>query len=302
MKVLITGAASPRGRLIATHLAGLGHAVVGIDREAWAEPPPSISFRRLDHRKRGFDELMRREGFEGIVHLAVHAGFRLPPAERHRLNLEGTQTVVQLAAEHGVKKLVVASHASVYGALPDNPYFMTEDAPPSVGRALPEMQDLVTADLLASAAMWQKPELSIAVLRPVHSLGPTSRDVLAALLRRRRFPMVLGFDPMIQIMHEEDLARAFGLALTSDARGVFNVGGPGELPLSVLAAEAGAKPVRIPEPLYGIFRGTMPFLYFPVGAIEFLKHPCLIDDSRFRRATGFTPAKSLRETLASAHA
>ena len=60
-----------------------------------------------------------------------------------------------------MKKLVVASHAAVYGALPDNPYFMTEESPPSVGRAFPEMQDLVTADLLASAAMWQHPDMEI---------------------------------------------------------------------------------------------------------------------------------------------
>jgi UDP-glucose 4-epimerase len=297
MRVLVTGAGGPRGRLIAQRLMREGHQVVGIDVEPWPDPPPELSFHRLDHRKRGFEELMRHERFDGIVHLAVHAGFRLSPGERHRLNLEGTQAIVQLAAEHGVRKLVVASHASVYGALPDNPYFMTEEAPPSVGRAFPEMQDLVTADLLASAAMWQKPSLAIAVLRPVHSLGPTSRDVLAALLRRPRFPMVLGFDPMVQVMHEEDLARAFGLALGSDVRGVYNVAGPGEVPLSVLASRAGRRPLRIPGPLFSVFRGTLPFVYFPMGAIEFLKHPCLIDDARFRRDTGYRPSKSLRETI-----
>jgi UDP-glucose 4-epimerase len=297
MKVLVTGAAGPRGRQICRQLLAEGHGVVGVDRDAWPDCPTGLEMLALDHRKRGFEELIRRGEFEALVHLAVHAGFRLPPAERHRLNLEGTGKVIALAASQGVRKLVVASHASVYGALADNPHFMTEDAPPSVGRAFPEMQDLVTADLLASAAMWKHPSLSIVVLRPVHALGPTSRDVLAALLRKRWVPTVLGFDPMIQVMHEDDLARAFVVAVNSGVRGVFNVTGPGELPLRVLVAECGAQAVPVPSAMFGLIRGRFGFPDFPAGALDFLKHPCLIDGGRFRADTGFAPAVGLRETV-----
>ncbi|HZO14249.1 MAG TPA: NAD-dependent epimerase/dehydratase family protein [Polyangiaceae bacterium] len=302
MKVLVTGAASPRGRLVIAHLHAQKHEVVGIDTESWPDPPSGVKLHVLDIRKRGFEDLMRRQRFDAVVHLAVHAGFRLPPAERHRLNLEGTGKVVELAAEHGVKQLVVASHASVYGALPDNPYFMTEDAPPQVGRSFPEMQDLVTADLLASSAMWKHPKLSIVVLRPVHSLGPTSRDVMAQLLRRKRFPTVLGFDPMIQVMHESDLARAFGVALQNGARGVYNVTGPGEVPLSVLIEEAGARAMPVPELVLALVIGRFGLPEAGSGALDFLKHPCLVDGSRFREATGFEPERSLRETVRSMRA
>jgi UDP-glucose 4-epimerase len=297
MKVLVAGAAGPRGRQLCRLLIDAGHRVVGVDRELWPDAPAGLELLALDHRKRGFEELVRRGSFDAIVHLAVHAGFRLPPAERHRLNLEGTGRVIALAAEHGVKKLVVASHASVYGALPDNPCFMTEDAPPSVGRAFPEMQDLVTADLLASSAMWKHPDLEIVVLRPVHALGPTSRDVLAALLRKSYVPTVLGFDPMIQVMHEDDLARAFVSALTPGLRGVFNVTGAGELPLRVLVSEVGAQAVPVPSVMFGVIRGRFGFPDFPPGALDFLKHPCLIDGARFRAATGFAPQHGLRETV-----
>jgi UDP-glucose 4-epimerase len=300
MQVLVTGAAGPRGRLICQHLAGLGHAVSGIDTEPWPDAP--VAFQRLDHRKRGFEELLRRQRFDAVVHLAVHAGFRLPPAQRHRLNLEGTGRVIQLGAEHGVGKLVVASHASVYGALPDNPYFMTEDAPPSVGRAFPEMQDLVTADLLAGAAMWKHPSMEIVVLRPVHVLGPTSRGVLAGMLRRRLLPVVLGFDPMMQVMHEADEAEALACAIKPGVRGVFNVTGPGELPLSVVVREAGSRAVPLPEALLGLALGRFGLPHVAHGAMEFLKHPCLIDGARFQAATGFAPRHGLRETLRSMQA
>jgi UDP-glucose 4-epimerase len=299
MRLLITGAGSPRGRLITEHLMGLGHNVVAVHSEPWPNPPEGLELHALDHRKRGFEELMRHQAFEAIVHLALHAGFTLPTHRRYRLNLEGTGKVIALAAEHRVRKLVIASHASVYGALPDNPYFMTEDAPPSVGRSFPQMQDLVTADLLASAAMWKHPDVEIVVLRPVHSLGPTSRDVLAQLLRRDRVPTVLGYDPMLQVMHEEDLAQAFGCSLFSGVKGVYNVTGAGELPLSVLIEQAGATNLPVPEPLLSLVLGRFGLPDVPAGAIEFIKHPCLIDGERFREATGYEPQRTLGETVRS---
>jgi len=299
VKVLVTGVAGPRGRKLATHLLGHGHDVVGVDTDRWSSPPDGLAVHRLDHRKRDFENLVRTGGFDGIVHLAVHAGFRLPPAERHRLNMEGTGKVIQLAVKHGAKKLVVSSHAVVYGALPDNPYFMTEDAPPRLGRSLPQMQDLVTADLLASTAMWKHPELELVVLRPVHTLGPTSRGVFAQLLRRRRVPTVLGFDPMVQVIHEDDLAAAFGLALADGLRGVYNVTGSGALPLSALVEGAGCHAMPLPGGLFHLVRGLFGLPHVVAGAVDFLKHPCLVDGERFRAATGFEPVHSLRATVES---
>ncbi len=297
MRVLVTGAGGPRGRQVSSHLLALGHDVTGVDTESWPNSPDSLRFERLDHRKRGFEELMRHGDFEGIVHLAVHAGFRLPRAERHRLNMEGTGKIIELAAEYQVSKLVVASHASVYGALADNPYFMTEQAPPRVGRGFPEMQDLATADLMIGAAMWQHPEIEMVVLRPVHSLGPTSRGAMATLLRRGRFPTILGFDPMVQVIHEQDLADAMACALFSGIRGVFNITGPGEVPLSVLIREAGCRAIPMPESLFFFVRGRLGMPHVPAGALAFIKHPCLINGSRFRDETAWEPKHSLSETL-----
>jgi UDP-glucose 4-epimerase len=293
----VTGAAGPRGRQLVQELVAGGHAVVGVDRESWPAPPSGVELHRLDHRKRDFEELMRHGSFDAIVHLAVHAGFRLSPSERHRLNVEGTGKVITLAASHGVPRLVVASHAAVYGALADNPLFMTEDAPPAVGRSFPQMQDLVTTDLLAGAAMWKHPGLEVVVLRPVHALGPTSRGVLAELLRRPRFPMVAGYDPMVQIIHELDVARAMAAAtIEPGLRGIYNVTGPGEIPLAVLVREAGARALPLPEMAFALLGGRFGLPSVFDGAIDFLKHPCLIDGARFREATGFAPAHGLRET------
>lgn len=300
MRVLVTGAAGPRGRQITAALSSFGHDVVGVDTEAWVGVPEHVDFHRLDHRKRGFEELLRHAELDAIVHLAVHAGFRLDAAARHRLNLEGTTRVLDLGRMHGINRIVIASHAAVYGALPDNPLFMTEDAPPRVGRSFPEMQDLVTADLLATTSMWKHPELSVVVLRPVHALGPTARGALTSMLRRDVFPMVLGYDPMMQIIHELDLADAFAMSIEPRVeRGVYNVTGPGELPLSVLAREAGTRPLPVPEMAMKLLPGHLGLPAVRTGALDFLKHPCLIDGSHFRELSGFVPQRDLTETARS---
>lgn len=300
MRVLVTGAAGPRGRQIVQALIDQSHEVLAVDREPWPAAPPLVAFHQLDHRKRGFEDLLRHEALDAIVHLAVHAGFRLSAGERHRLNLEGTGRILELGSAHGIERLVVASHAAVYGALPDNPLFMNEDAPPRVGRSTPEMQDLVTADLLATTSMWKHPELSVVVLRPVHALGPTARGALVTMLRRKYFPMVLGYDPMVQVIHERDLAEAFALAVEPRVeRGVYNVTGPGELPLSVLAKEAGARPLPLPEMILERMPGHLGVPDVPSGALDFLKHPCLVDGGRFSALSGFRPQHSLPETARS---
>jgi UDP-glucose 4-epimerase len=113
---------------------------------------------------------------------------------------------------------------------------------------------------------------------------------------------MMGFNPMMQFIHEEDVAEAVALALQTGAHGVFNVAGPGAVPVKVAIRETGGTAVPIPEPLARavfsrLFRlGLYPT---PAGAIDFLKYPCTVDGSAFARATGFTPLFSLEDVFAS---
>ena len=63
----------------------------------------------------------------------------------------------------------------------------------------------------------------------------------------KRVPMVLGFDPLFQFLHEDDMVRAILLTLEKRPRGVYNVAGPQPLPLSRVVREAGRVPVPLPE-------------------------------------------------------
>jgi UDP-glucose 4-epimerase len=126
--------------------------------------------------------------------------------------------------------------------------------------------------------------------------------MISSYLRERRVPTVMGFDPMMQFIHEEDLSEAIERVVDHRLQGVFNVTGPGEVPLRTAIREAGGEPWSIPESILRplsqrLFR--MGLTAYPSGAIDFLKYPITLSGERFADATGFQPLHGLKETLQS---
>lgn len=298
-RVIVTGASGSFGRVAVRWLASRGHEVTAVDLRDDANLPTGVELHRLDVRKRGFEDLVRRTQPDALIHLAMVRRFGRGAEERYRINVEGTARVFEVGRAAGVRHMVFVSRATVYGALPDQPQFVTEDHPPAAGRTFPEIQDLIAADLYIGTMLWRHPSIETVLLRPVNVLGPTVRTLLNRYLSRPRVFTVLGFDPMQQVIHENDLGLAFEYALESGLRGVFNVTGPGEVPLHVLIDEAGARAIPLPEPLIHLVKGRLGFPEIPRGALDYLKYACTVDGSRFREATGFEPAHGLVETLRS---
>jgi UDP-glucose 4-epimerase len=306
-KVLVTGIASGQGQLVARKLLRRqhGYQVVGVDRTPWEGRPRGVTMALADLRKRKFEDVIRRERPDVIVHLASVRHFKSHPALRHEVNVNGTKRLLDFAISHGAKQVIIWSSSYVYGALPENPYYMDESFPLNSSRTYPEMRDLAEMDMLATAYLWRFPDIDITVLRPVNVLGYHVRSAIGRYLRAERVPTVLGFNPMLQFIHEDDLAEAIVLAIESHTRGVFNVVGPGAVPLHVAIRETGSRPMPLPEfivrpAIQQLFRwGVYPF---PPRAIDFAKYQCTLDGTRFRDACGFTPRFSLGETFAAVRA
>jgi UDP-glucose 4-epimerase len=231
-----------------------------------------------------------------VVHLATVAQTSLKTEEELRLNLSNTRAVFDACHRHDVSQIVFVGRHTFYGAAADAPLYHTEDEPPLEVGSFPQLADLVAADLYAGSAFWRFPEMATAVLRVVYALGPSHRGTLAGILDRRYIPAVLGFDPLIQFIHEDDAAAAIALALEKKLRGVFNVAGPPPLPLSVLAHLVGRHFIPLPEPLFrfALGRGLSPL---PAAAVNHLKYPVIVDDRAFRKATGFTPTRDALEVV-----
>jgi UDP-glucose 4-epimerase len=299
--VLVTGIAGNLGRVLAK-LLHTETRVVGIDRRAFTGKPKDIAHYVVDLRKARAEEAFRRNRVGAVIHMAIAHDPRLPRAEAHSFNVIGTHKLMELCARHGVKKVVVLSSASVYGPRPDNSNFLPEETPLMAAERFNDMSDLIELDMYAQSFMWKHPEIETVIVRPVNVVGPTVKNAQSSYLRMRRPFTVMGFDPMIQLIHEEDACRAMVLALRPGLRGVFNVTGPGQVPLSSILKELGRTPIPIPHP---IIRTLARRLYearmssFPPEEVDHIQYLCVVDGSRFTREAGWQPRYSIRDTIRS---
>jgi UDP-glucose 4-epimerase len=300
-KILITGVASGLGRLLARRLLE-NFEVCGVDRVPWEGRPQNVAVHVVDLRKRGFEDVIRSELPSAVVHMGFVRDFKVDVERRHDVNVRGTKKLLDHCAHYGVQRLVVLSSGTVYGALYDNPFYMDEDRVLEASRAYPEIRDIVEVDAVTTAFLWRYPHIRTCVLRPVNVLGHYARSMMSEYLRLDRPPTEMGFDPLKQFIHEQDVVEAIALTLEHGLQGVFNVVGPGQVPLHTAIRETGGRPRSLPEFLFrpairALFSAGM--VPWPEGAIDFLKFPVTLSGRRFVEATNFRPLFGLEETFQS---
>ena len=222
-----------------------------------------------------------------LMHMATVTHLLAARDERYRINLGGTRAVFDYCREYGVEHAVFVGRHTYYGAGADSPLYHTEDEPPMALSSFPELSDLVAADLYASTALWRFPDVTTTVLRMCYTLGPTGHGTLATFLRGARVPTVLGFDPLFQFMHEEDVVTAISLTLEKRVRGVYNVAGPQPVPLSVIIEATGRSAIPLPEFVFSAMLGRFGLPRLARGAVSHIKYPVVIEPRAFREATGF---------------
>jgi UDP-glucose 4-epimerase len=292
--VLVTGICGRLGKLLARELHRADH-VVGVDRRAFADRPKDIEHHRLDMRRKKMKDIFRTRNIRAVVHLGALHDPRRSERERHSWNIVGFQKLLDYMTQYEVPKLVILSGANVYGPQPNNPQFLTEEAPLLGAQHFGGMRDLVELDMLAQSFFWKNPTTQTVILRPCHIVGRV-HNAASNYLRLERPIMVMGFDPMVQVIHERDVVRAIELALRPGVRGIFNIRGPGEIPLSSLVRRAGGRPRVVPALLA---RTALDQLWklrlssFPSQELDHLRYVCMVDDSRARAELGYEPVYSI---------
>lgn len=298
--VIATGAAGNLGRLVVQTLHRQHH-VVAVDRRPISGLPKDVEHLRTDVRWRAIEDVFRTSKVRGVIHLGLMHNPR-GEEDQYRFNVVGTQRLLDLAAKYAVEKFVMLSSANIYGPDPDNSYFLTEDAPLLGAEHHHEIRDLVAVDRIVQSFFYRHPEVRTVMLRPVHIVGPRVRNAPSNYLRLEHPWVLTGFDPMIQLIHEEDVVRAMMLAFDTTEKGVFNIVGPGEAPLSRILTVLGRSPRSIPSPLAKrLLDGAwkLRFTGFPPPEIRHVQYNCVVDGRLAREKLGFVPAHGLVETIES---
>jgi len=302
--LLITGVCGGVGRVLLRHL--LEHTdfhIIGLDKRNWVlDVPERFEFHRVDLRRGGAEDVFRTRRPWGVVHLAFVSDQRVPLAKRHEINVQGTGRLLEWCRRYETKKVVMLSRASVYGARADNATMISEDMPLRLGARYKELSDLVEFDHLCRSWMWEQQATELVLLRPVHIVGPNIREgMLYQYLQRDPVPTALGFDPMIQLVHEIDVIGAITRAVETPSRGIYNVTGPGALPLCSLLRRLGRRRVPVPHPLLAVtdrLAFSVGLSKLPPHAIDFVRFSCVVDGTRIREQLGYEPTMTLGDTIA----
>jgi UDP-glucose 4-epimerase len=298
--VLITGISGRLGRRVARRLHRT-RRIIGMDPKPFAGMPPDVEHVELDPRRSQARQVFRRSDIGVILHLGVLHNPRGKTPEHLTQNLVALQKILEYADQFRIPKVILLSSANAYGPRPDNPQFLTEEAPLLAGGPFSEMRDIVELDMFAQSFFWRSPETEFVILRPAHILG-TVRNAPSNYLRLDVVPTVMGFDPMIQAVHQEDVVSAIECALAPGRRGVFNIAGPPPVPLSRALAVLGRRSLPVP---YSLAKGVLHQAFrlgvtsFPAPELDFIRYVCMVDDSRARRELGYRPQRGLEDTLRS---
>jgi len=299
--VVVTGISGNLGRTLAK-LLHKSERIIGIDRRPFVGRPKDVEMHQLDLRKKKAEDVFRKNEISAVIHMGIMHDPRMSEEEHHSFNVVGTTRLLEYCAKHGVKKVVVLSSANVYGPSPDNSNFLTEDAPLMAASRFSGVRDLIEVDMLAHGFFWRHPDINTVILRPVHIVGPAIKNAPSNYLRLRHPWMLAGFDPIVQLIHVEDAARSLVEALNPALKGVYNVVGPGEVPLSSALRELGRTPIPVPHPLARPMLGML-FKYrlanFPPPELDHIQFLCNVDGSRWRNEAGWKPRYSMRDTIRS---
>lgn len=264
--IAVTGLGTFVGRrLVERLLARSPHLrIVGLDQRRPFRLDGRVSFHRIDLTEPTVDsriaEILERERVEAMV----HAAFRNEPTSDletdHEIETIGSLHVMHACSAAKVKRLVVSSSTMLYGPRADNPNFLSETHPL---RGHPDAHCVGNrAEMEQLLAAWsvRHPDTEVTVLRHCWTMGPGVWNRVARFFALPVVPMLLGYDPLIQFVHEEDCLDAYERATREPHPGVFNIVGRGVAPLSTLLRLAGKRILPLPAPV--LFR----MAYYPSQA------------------------------------
>ncbi|HLF05332.1 MAG TPA: NAD-dependent epimerase/dehydratase family protein, partial [Dehalococcoidia bacterium] len=250
------------------------------------------------------DDALGHHQVTSLVHLAFisrQGRSRREVRAIRQTNLKALHSVLNSCVRVNVGHVIYLSSHTVYGAHPDNPVPLNEDAPLRPLVTFPYGYDKFLADQVLRTFAEQHPNVRVTVLRPCVVLGPSANNDFARAFFRSWVPAVKGHDPSLQFLHEDDLVRVMASIIRLGLPGVFNVAGEGVVTYREMAEIIQSKAVNLPPLLaypvlrlgrcLGIRRDSMS------SWVDLVKYPIVLNTDRLEQATGYRPWHSSRDTL-----
>ncbi len=305
MRLALTGCRTVVGQRVLRGLDQIGdiERVLVFDIQPPDVDDPRVVFHQSDLTQPGIEAEMASVMQEHGVTTLLHAAFLWNTVRdvewAHELESVGTDRVLAAALAARIERLVVTSSVTVYGITHRNATPLTEDAPLVSTRTLPPWREKVAAEAAVARFAEAHPEVCVTVIRSAILLDPEVDRAVSRTLRNRFIPTLMGFDPLFQFLHPDDLFEVYGRALREDHPGVFNVAPEDAVPLSEIIRAGGKVPIPLPHllalPAYRLL-WTAGLGEVHPSFLNFLRFSLIVDGSKARAEFGFSP-RSTRETV-----
>ena len=288
--VLVTGVSRYLGGQMARRLTDDPSIdrVIGVDVVPPRDDIGRAEFVRADIRNPIIAKVINAAEVDTVVHMGViatpiQAGGRMSMKE---INVIGTmQLLAACQKSPSVRRLVVKSTTSVYGAGPRDPAMFSEEIEPKNAPTSGWAKDSVEVEAYVRGFARRRPDVTVTTLRFANFIGPRVQTPMTSYFSLPAVPVVMGYDARLQFIHEDDGLRAIHEAAVVDKPGLFNVAGDGIIPLSQAIRLAGRLPFPLLPPLVSVAGRAMistGLADFSPEQVRFLTFGRGVDTTRMR--------------------
>ena len=304
-RVLITGVGSYMGTLLAARLEGDPEfeAIFGLDTR---KPRFSLSRTELVHadiRDPSIAPLIAGMEADTVVHNSIvrQPGPGMSARAMHDINVIGSLQLLSACGQAPtIRAIVIRGSAGIYGSEPHAPQFFDEGMTRLFPLRSRFQRDVAEIENYFETYSRRHPEITCTMLRYQPAIGPSLATQITRYLSQPACPTYLGFDPRLQLVHEDDALDSLIAAIRRPVRGAVNVAARGTIGLARMIRLAHRPLLPIAGPLFGPLTGAGRRLGLDSYSDDFrrlLRYGRGVDITRLEREVGHKPRYSTTDAV-----
>ncbi len=265
--------------------------IIGVDLS-----DPKENFNKLSFYKRdcceNLEDIFSDHSIETIIHLV----FALNPMHNkktmYRINVKSLENILEYIQYHNIKRLVVTSSGTAYGAYPNNPDSISENMPIR-GHRYQYSNDKRIVEEKLMKFQDENSDVDIVIARPAVICGPHIGNFISRYVTKPFVPLINNSSARVQLLHEEDAANALYALVNEAPRGAYNLGPEETLTQDELVSITGKIPLRF-GPKILRFMNSIGWLLrlkilteVPSSMLDFIEFSWVVNGSKIERHTSF---------------
>jgi len=305
--VLITGAGGYIGRQMVAALAADRRDLTTIVASDLHLPPAEGRLAGIDYLAADIcsPELagaFERYKIDVVVHLAavVTPGRRSNRELEYKVDVLGTENVLEACVAAGVKKIIYTSSGAAYGYHADNPAWLEEHHPLRGNDEFAYACHKRLVEEMLARYREQHPALEQLIFRPGFILGATTRNQITNLFEQKCIVGLKGADSPFVIIWDQDVVGAILKGIFDGGSGVYNLAGDGILTLPEMARLLGKPYIALPVGLVkaALWAGKrLGLTQYGPEQVGFLRYRPVLSNRRLKEDFGYIPRKTTREVF-----